>query len=69
MPSDIDYQGMAEILASGPMPPTKNLLLIVGRMSAQDVLGAFVFVRELDRGDWRSLRCSGSQFPLSERIL
>lgn len=69
MPSDIDYQGMAEILASGPMPPTKNLLLIVGRMPARDVLGAFAFVRELDRGDWRSLRCSGSQFPLVERIL
>jgi hypothetical protein len=60
---------MAEILACGPTAPTKNLLLIVGRMPAQDVLGAFVFVRELDRGDMRNLRCSGNHFPLPERIL
>lgn len=69
MPSDIDYQGMAEILACGPTPPMKNLLLIVGRMPTQDVLGAFVFMRELDQGDCRNLRCSGNQFPLAERIL
>ncbi|MEK7950945.1 ThiF family adenylyltransferase [Luteolibacter soli] len=69
MPSEIDYEGMAQILSTGPTSPTKNLLLILGRTLTQDVLGAFVFVRELNQGTLQTLSCMGNHFPLKERIL
>ena len=48
LPSDIDYAGMEQIFSTGPVPPSKNLLFIFGRLGNHDVLGAFPFVRRLE---------------------
>jgi len=49
LPSTIDLGGMHQILTRGALPPRKNLLLIVGKDSGQDSLGAYLFRRK--KGD------------------
>jgi integrative and conjugative element protein (TIGR02256 family) len=44
-PSGTDISGMHHILTSGALPPRKNLLIIVGKESGQDVIGAYLFRR------------------------
>lgn len=44
-PSGTDISGMHHILTSGALPPRKNLLLILGKDSGQDVIGAYLFRR------------------------
>jgi integrative and conjugative element protein (TIGR02256 family) len=45
LPSDTDFAGMHNILTAGDLPPRKNLLLIFGRESGHDTVGAFLFRR------------------------
>jgi len=44
-PSGIDLAGMHQILTKGGLPPRKNLLLIIGKDSGKDVVGAYLFRR------------------------
>lgn len=45
LPSNTDFLGMHRILTAGDLPPRKNLLLIFGRESGRDTVGAFLFRR------------------------
>jgi proteasome lid subunit RPN8/RPN11 len=45
LPSEIDIRGMHRILTGGALPPRKNLLLIVGKDSGRDTIGAYLFRR------------------------
>jgi len=45
LPSVTDFAGMHDILTAGDLPPRKNLLLIFGRCSGHDAVGAFLFRR------------------------
>lgn len=45
LPSVTDFTGMHNILTAGDLPPRKNLLLIFGRCSRFDAVGAFLFRR------------------------
>jgi len=45
LPSTTDVGGMHEILTRGTLPPRKNLLLIVGKDSGRDAIGAHLFRR------------------------
>lgn len=49
LPSTIDLRGMHQILTKGNLPPRKNLLLILGKDSGQDSIGAYLFRRK--KGD------------------
>lgn len=48
LPSEVDYEGIQQIFALGPVPPSKNLLFIFGRMGSAEALGAFPFMRRLE---------------------
>jgi integrative and conjugative element protein (TIGR02256 family) len=69
LPSGVDYQGMAEIFTSGPVPPSRNLLFIFGRMGHEDGLGAFAFIRDPEYEGIAKLEVTGVHHPLSERFL
>jgi integrative and conjugative element protein (TIGR02256 family) len=69
VPSDVDYEGMTKIFSNGPVPPSKNLLFIFGRMGRDNVLGAFAFLRELERNEIPTPRFSGAHHPLGDRFL
>jgi integrative and conjugative element protein (TIGR02256 family) len=45
LPSETDFAGMHDILTAGELPPRKNLLLIFGKESGRDAVGAFLFRR------------------------
>jgi integrative and conjugative element protein (TIGR02256 family) len=45
LPSETDFAGMHDILTAGELPPRKNLLLIFGKESGHDAVGAFLFRR------------------------
>lgn len=45
LPSGKDLEGMHEILTNGPIPPRKNVLLIIGRHTDEDTLGVYTFRR------------------------
>ena len=47
LPSHVDYEGIRQMFALGPVPPSKNLLFIFGRLGDSEALGAFPFVRRL----------------------
>lgn len=68
LPSEVDYAGMEQIFSMGPVPPSKNLLFIFGRVGSNDVLGAFPFVRRLE-ADGEPMH--GVMIPLSgeEKVL
>jgi proteasome lid subunit RPN8/RPN11 len=69
LPSEIDLQAMHRILTGGALPPRKNLLLIVGKDSGQDTIGAYLFRRV--KGDelnaFHDMKVG--QLPLPESLL
>ena len=48
LPSAVDYQAIEQMFSLGPVPPSKNLLFIFGRLGGAEALGAFPFVRRLE---------------------
>lgn len=44
-PSGKDFLGMHQILTSGPLPPRKNVLLIIGKDNGVDTIGVYMFRR------------------------
>lgn len=44
-PSGRDFIGMHQILTSGPLPPRKNILLIIGKENGVDTIGVYLFRR------------------------
>lgn len=50
MPSEIDIQGMNQILTAGELSPRRNILLIIGKESNRASIGAYIFRRTRNSG-------------------
>lgn len=69
LPSEVDKEGMAEILTVGPAAPRSNLLLIIGRERGNDVMGNFLFERHGAIAGYALVSFGQSWRKLDERIL
>jgi integrative and conjugative element protein (TIGR02256 family) len=69
LPSLTDIGGIHQNLTVGELPPNKTILMIVGKQSSTDTIGAYIFRRAKRRNTLWIVRLAGVQRTLPKSIL
>jgi integrative and conjugative element protein (TIGR02256 family) len=69
LPSLTDLEGIHQNLSVGGLPPRKTILMIIGKQSGVDSIGAYVFRRSQRGGVLSITNSAGVQRPLPGSIL
>jgi integrative and conjugative element protein (TIGR02256 family) len=68
-PSSVDFSGMLQILTEGDLPPRRNMLIILGKDQANDVIGIYAFRRTAQFRQLPTTRVEGVITRLPEGLL